>query len=331
MSPEDLAFQLRVEREQHALTKRLLQSEQGKVKQVEAKLDEVRRENSSLVAVNRLHAEVVHKAVHRIEPKLDKLVETADLLTAAHDTNCDGASGMKNDPVDLLGGIAQELETSDSHEAQHEHSASSLTDPRPSILYDVLEDGSANHIDTTPDLHSVDQKHTETVSGSECIHYHANGAVDNDQRLTHQSIGQWAHQIHKEEDTWFGLDQFDKPGPALDNYSSLGEVFRNGNLHKPMTDPGPSRHMSEKETSEDTLIDFLPGTDRSPESKGVNGGSAGPDGFNPGQTQTPTPGKEIQFPPSKTGVDEKRGVTSVDPVLGVEQVKRDFCCSDMRA
>ncbi|ERF75059.1 hypothetical protein EPUS_04841 [Endocarpon pusillum Z07020] len=318
-SQEDLAFQLRFEQEQHALTKRLLQSEQGKVQQVEAKLDEVRRENSSLVAVNRLHAEVVHKAVHRIEPKLDKLVETADLLTAPCDANCVGACDMKqkNDPVDLLGGIAQEVETSDSHKAMHEHSALSLTDPRPSILYDILEYQNANHIDITSNMHSVDQKHAERVSESECIHDHANGIVDNDQRLTHQSVGQCAHQIHKEEDTWFGLDQFDKPGPALGEYSSLEEVFRNGNLHKPMTDPEPSRHMSEKEISEDTLIDFLPGTGRSPKSKGVNEGFAGTDRFNPGQTQTR--GKDIQFPPSKTGVNEKAGVTSVEPVLGVEQ------------
>ncbi|KAF7513755.1 hypothetical protein GJ744_007806 [Endocarpon pusillum] len=277
---EDLASQLRFEQERHALTKRLLQSEQGKVQQVEAQLDQVRRENSSLVAANRLHAEVVHKAVHRIEPKLDKLVETAEvltapcealhriepkldklvetaeLLTARCDANyvgdCDTASKMKNDPVDLLGGDAQELETSDSHKAPHEHSASSLTDPPPSIL--------------------VDQKHTERVSEGQC-----------------------AHQIHKEEDAWFGLDQFDKPGQALE----------------------PSRHMSEKEISEDTLIDCLPGTDKSPKSKGVNGGFAGTDRFNPGQTQTP--GKEIQFPSSKTGVNAKAGVTSVGPVLGVEQ------------
>ena len=219
-SQEDLAFQLRSEREQHASTKRLLQSEQGKVQQAEARLDEVRRENSSLVAVNRLHAEVVHKAVHRIEPKLDKLVETADLLTAPHDANCDGAPNVKNDPVDLLGGIAQDLEMSDSQKAPHEHSASSLTDPSPSILYDFLEYPDANHIDTISDLHSADQKHTERVSESECIHHHANGAVENDQQLTHQSAEQRAYQIHKGEDTWFGLDQFDKLGPALGMYSS---------------------------------------------------------------------------------------------------------------
>ena len=95
-----------------------------------------------------------------------------------------------------------------------------------------------------------------------------------------------------------------------------------------MTDSEPSRHLSEKEISENTLIDFSPGTDRPPKLKGVNGGFAGPDSFNPAQPQTP--GKEIKIPALKTDVSGKAGVTSVDPVLGVEQVNRDVCCSDMR-
>ncbi len=268
----------------------------------------------------------MHKAVHRIEPKVAKLVETANLLTTPRDANYDGASNMKNDPVDLLGGIAQDLETPDWHKASHEQSASSLTDPRPSILYDVLEYRDANHVDRIPDLHSVDQKHTERVSENERLHHHANGAMDNDGPFTHQSVVQSAYQVHKDDDTWLGLDQFDKPGPGLGK--CIGKVFQDENLLKLVTDSEPSRYM-EKEMPEDTLIDIVPGTDRSPKSNSMNGGLARPDKTNTGQTQALE--KAVRSPASKIGVNENPNVTSVDPILGVEQVNRDFCLSDKRS
>jgi septal ring factor EnvC (AmiA/AmiB activator) len=80
----DLKTQLMAEREEHTVTKRLLQHEQQKVCRLNEELNELRRQAGTLIATHRLNAASLNKTIRTIEPKIDHLVKKADMLAVSN-------------------------------------------------------------------------------------------------------------------------------------------------------------------------------------------------------------------------------------------------------
>jgi hypothetical protein len=103
----DLETQLMTEREQHTVTKRLLQSEHQKVCQLNEELNESRLQSSTLTAAHRLNAAAFSKTIRTIEPKIDYLVKKADMLIIDKPSNVENKSG------ELPDGAARRSKTPD--------------------------------------------------------------------------------------------------------------------------------------------------------------------------------------------------------------------------
>lgn len=134
----DLEIQLMAEREQHTVTKRLLQCEQQKVCQLREELNESRRQSGTLLAAHRLNAAALTKTIRTIEPKIDHLVKKADMLTISTGVSDEKPSKVDNKSGELPGRPARGSETSDLREQAPRQQVKEWVDLSPHV--DLLGD-----------------------------------------------------------------------------------------------------------------------------------------------------------------------------------------------
>jgi hypothetical protein len=165
----DLEIQLMSEREQHTNTKHLLQLEQQKVRNLNAKLDQARIEASTFTAAHRLNAAALSKAIHSIEPKIDQLIKKANLLTTDDSVNSDNLSNVDIRSGELPDGPSCGFETSHLPEQVPWLPAVDMSTKRPSALYGILEDLPKGGHDGVPDLLGPTQEHADELADSKLI------------------------------------------------------------------------------------------------------------------------------------------------------------------
>ena len=314
--PEDVQSQLRHERERHAITKHMLQREQEKVRKVQVELDASNRLTSTLVTANRLNAEILKAVIKRIEPKVDKVARKTDLFTGLHGLGHHDDINVDGNIEQLLGGTAHGFKASDLHEASPQLAAPTIIDGHPSILYDVLACQRVDDSDRTPDMHSSNQQETDEKAASESFLGQSHVAEQWEQDPMHTTIDQGPDLPCEEGDPCLNPDQLENQG--LGEFHSLDAAFESCFFPKPVEGSKQSCRSTDKTTSDDTLIDFLPGPNWSPKSKVVNGDLSESGTSALGQHQTSEEDHNATASKSHVAKESKR--STAEPVLGVEQV-----------
>jgi hypothetical protein len=307
---DGLESKLHHEQQQHLMTKHMLWSEQKKVQKLQAELDESKRIAGALVVANRLSAEVLKVAVHRIEPNVDKMVKKMNLLTVARDAaiEFDGDSDEKLD-----NDVRSSTTSTYWGEGSPQLRAPNVNDQRPSILYDVLMRHRINESDNVPGFHNSSQNEAENQGPSEGILQQANGADFEGECTVHRPTDQASCSLDGDASNKHKLDT---QGPTLSEFHSLDEAFESEFFPKKGIETcGPSPI---KEMSDDTLIEFFPDRDASSKSELVNGCSAG--SVTSKLRQHQSSGEDLNTSTVNPAAIEGSIKTAAEPVLGVEKV-----------
>lgn len=315
---DDVKTQLQRERANHEITKHMLHSEQEKVRKVQAELDDSRRLTSSLVAANRLNAQVLRVAIDRIEPNVDRVLKMVSLTTPStvshhHAANIDADPGiLLDDRADSSGTSSYSLQLPDS----------SMTDQRPSLLYDVLlHYKTAGDLDRRPDLDRSVQEDVWQVSDE----------TDHEEQEPMYTPGDQAPTPHNNEvDTWLPpVQHVSETGrPSLNEFHSLDQAFESDIFSKSIAGEGSrtSTRLSEREMSDDTLIEVFPGQEQWPKSEKVNDGNSKVVALDTNTSklaQLEELGEIDSDAESKTRVSQNAIGTIILPSLGVETVSKD--------
>jgi hypothetical protein len=320
---DSLGSQLHYEQQQHSVTKHMLRSEQEKVQKLQAELDDSKRMASALVVANRLNAEVLKVAVHRIEPNVEKMVKKMNLLTVARDAAYHGAVEFDSGSDEKLDNDVRSSTTSTYWgEGSPQLPAPNVSDQRPSILYDVLMQHKVNEFDNIPDFHRSIQNEAEYQGPSEEILQQANGTDHERECAVHRPTVEASCSLDGHANTVFNKQKLDIQGPTLSEFHSLDEAFESEFFPKKgieTCDPSPRKEMSD-----DTLIEFLPERNASSKSELVVGCSSG--SVTSKLRQHQSSGEDLYASTANPVAIEGSTSTAAEPILGVETVSRAAFC-----
>jgi hypothetical protein len=320
---DSLGSQLHYEQQQHLVTKHMLRSEQEKVQKLQAELDDSKRMASALVVANRLNAEVLKAAVHRIEPNVDNMVKKMNLLTVAQDAAYHGAVEFDGGSDEKPDNDVRSSTTSTYWgEGSPQLPAPNVNDQRPSILYDVLMQHKVNEFDNIPDFHRSIQNEAEYQGPGEEILQRANGTDHEGECAVHRPTDQASCSLDGHANTVFNKQKLDIQGPTLSEFHSLDEAFESEFFPKKgieTCDPLPRKEMSD-----DTLIEFLPERNASSKSEVVNRCSSG--SVTSKLRQHQSCGEDLNTSTVNPVAIEGSTSIAAEPILGVETVSRAAFC-----
>jgi hypothetical protein len=205
-------------------------------------------------------------AMDRIEPKVDRIVDHVSVMDALSDLSRGGSSNLAGISREVLGDSARGSKTSTMLDRDFPQlSASTGSDSRPSILYDVLNGQKADISDRVFNLPSLHRGDVDDGQGGKIV----TGGDDNaesmngDLDLKALAGGDIEHQYGAQS---LHLRQLDPRLPASGEFHSLDEAFEDDFFSKPQKGSDHARRSSNKGMSGDTLIDMDFDKSISPES-----------------------------------------------------------------
>jgi hypothetical protein len=321
-----LIHQINHEREQHAATKKLLKNEQQKVRNLQKELDRSNHFANELAAGNLLSASVLQAAMDRIEPNVKEILRTVAAMNASNDSPSDGARATANGHQKLFCNTAHQPKSSSSppppppprfQKPALQLSAPNSADQRPSILYDVLAKERMDDVDTISNFHSLFQHDVKHESFQRDALRQADEAGNKEQTSTSVNIGPASIQHSEEVDRARSISKFESHPPGLGEFHSLDEAFENDFFSKPVGGSDTERRLSNKKTSDNSLIDMDLEEGVLPKSGVVNSVSS-----ENGTSKPKEPlksGEDVNKPAAGPAVVRKES-TIEHPIIGVEAV-----------
>jgi hypothetical protein len=272
----ELNSQLQHEREQHTVTKHLLQCEQEKVLKLQTELQDSKRLASKIVEGNRLNAEVLHAAINRIGSRVDRKRMKLALLDLDRDVPSSDAVNADVGLQDFRDHSAHDLKTSSVlQNGSTQLPAPGLTDHRPSILYDVLAQQKVGDLDRVPDFHSSFREDADFESVDQDFIRQSDEARRGEQNLLDTQVQQPPRHCVEDVDNFGNLDQLEIRASAdLSEFRSLDEAFESDFFSKPAKGSETGCRAPGKARSDEALIDILSEKHRSPKSEDVSSPSS---------------------------------------------------------
>lgn len=317
---EDFESQLKHEREQHAITKHQLQWEQESLRKVQAELETSKRQVSTLIAGNRLNAEVLKAAIKRIEPKVELMANKMDLLHITHAAHHDDVVPTDGDSPNVLSNIAHSSKVLPLKDGLPQSKTSSIIDGRPSILYDVVAQMRTDNHEIVSVLNSTVHGTVGHKSVNQSRFRPSDESEHEKYNFLHGVAVEQSHHKHDNVVNGVDLEHCETQSLSLDQFHSLDEAFESDFFSNPVRDTPPDDHLPDKEMPDGTLMEFFPMEDGTPRSSIVN--NAPLEAGTHQRIETPISAEDHNS--TETGAPGGTS-TIVSPILGVETVGRDAC------
>lgn len=266
-----LETQLQHERNLHAITKQMLCCEQEKARNLQAELEDSRSIAATLSLTNRLHVGALTAAnMQGIQPGGDCLLKTKDQLNVTGNAGYSDVVQTVGSPDHLLGDTAGSSRTSvHAHEGSAQLSPSSVNDPRPSILYDVLTQHRAVYAGRIPDFHSSVQESAKQECFGGVVHHQTEDVKQEEEHVVGKQEDQGLDSGNEKVTELSNAIELESGGPASIDFCSLDAAFVSEFFSSEAS--LKREHSPQRELSGDTLIDVFPEEACSPKSDVLNG------------------------------------------------------------